>query len=84
MPREKYIFNQQTQSYEIDRRSVRATGNKAGLVLLAGLGVFLAYFFGYTQALGHQTPKEQVLERRNAELAGQMELLEVRDRKSVV
>ena len=78
MPREKYIFNQQTQSYQIDRRSVRATRNKAGLVLLAGLGVFLAYFFGFTQALGHETPKERLLERRNRDLAGQMELLGAR------
>ena len=78
MPREKYIFNQQTQSYEIDRRSVRSTRNKTGIVLLAGLGLFLACFFGFTQVLGCPTPKELLLERRNRDLAGELELLGAR------
>lgn len=74
MPREKYIFNQQTQSYQIDRRSVRATRNKTGIVLMAGLGVFLAYYL-VMQALDFRSPKALLLERRNRELAGQVELL---------
>ena len=38
MPGEKkYIFNEQTQSYEIDRRSARAALYRTGGVLLAGL-----------------------------------------------
>jgi len=78
MPREKYIFNQQTQSYQIDRRSVRATRNKTELVLLAGLAFFLAFFFVFTQVLGYETPKARLLERWNRNLAGQVELLGAR------
>lgn len=77
MPREKYIFNQQTQSYQIDRRSVQATRYKTGIVLLAGLGLFIAAFF-ILQAFGFQTPKARLLAHRNRVLATQLELLGAR------
>lgn len=74
----KYIFNQQTQSYEIDRRSVRAAFYKTGGVLLAGLALFLLYFFVFTRSLGFATPKTLLLERRNRILAEQLALLDGR------
>lgn len=74
----KYIFNGQTQSYEIDRRSVRSAFYKTGAVLLAGLALFLLYFFVFTRMLGFATPKTLLLERHNRFLAEQLALLEGR------
>lgn len=70
-----YIFNEKTQSYEIDRRSTRLTLYKTGVVLLAGLALFFVYFFVFSQTLGRKTPKEWVLERWNGALADQLQLL---------
>ena len=76
MAGEKYIFNQQTQSYEIDRRSVRAAFYKTGGVLLGGLALFLLYFF--TRTIGLDTPKTLLLERQNRILTEQLALLDGR------
>lgn len=78
MAGEKYIFNQQTQSYEIDRRSVRAAFYKTGGVLLGGLAFFLLYFFVFTRTLGLDTPKTLLLERQNRILTEQLALLDGR------
>ena len=78
MAGEKYIFNQQTQSYEIDRRSVRAAFYKTGGVLLGGLALFLLYFFVFTRTLGLDTPKTLLLERQNRILTEQLALLDGR------
>ena len=74
----KYIFNEQTQSYEIDRRSARAALYKTGAVLLAGLACFLLYYFLGTEVWGFDTPKAQVLEHRNRILAEEVSLLDSR------
>ena len=78
MAGEKYIFNQQTQSYEIDRRSVRAAFYKTGGILLGGLALFLLYFFVFTRTLGLDTPKTLLLERQNHILTEQLALLDGR------
>lgn len=78
MAGEKYIFNQQTQSYEIDRRSVRAAFYKTGGILLGGLALFLLYFFVFTRTLGLDTPKTLLLERQNRILTEQLALLDGR------
>ncbi len=78
MAGEKYIFNQQTQSYEIDRRSVRAAFYKTGGVLLGGLALFLLYFFVFTRTIGLDTPKTLLLERQNRILTEQLALLDGR------
>ena len=76
MPGEKkYIFNEQTQSYEIDRRSARAALYRTGGMLLAGLALFLLYFFLFTRLWDIDTPKALLLERRNRVLAEQVTLL---------
>ena len=77
----KYIFNEQTQSYEIDRRSARAALYKTGAVLLAGLACFLLYFFLGTEVWGYDTPKVRVLEHRNRILAEEVALLDSRIQK---
>ena len=78
MAGEKYIFNQQTQSYEIDRRSVRSAFYKTGGILLGGLALFLLYFFVFTRTLGLDTPKTLLLERQNRILTEQLALLDGR------
>jgi len=74
----RYTYNEQTQSYEIDRRSARATLYKSGGVLMAGLACFILYYFFFTEALGFDTPKALWLERRNSILAERIALLESR------
>ena len=74
----RYIFNEQTKSYEIDRRSARATLYNTGITLLAGLACFLLYFFVCNRVLGFDTPKAMWLERSNQALAGEISLLEAR------
>ncbi len=73
-----YIFNEETRSYEIDRRSVRAPLLKTGAVLVAGLVFFLLYFFVFNQILGYETPKALFLQSRNEALAGQIAQLDGR------
>ena len=76
MPREeKYILNEETQSYEADRRPVRTAFFRAGTVLMAGLACFLVYFYVFTQMLGYRTPKTLFLERRNRMLTERVSLL---------
>lgn len=74
----KYIFNEQTQSYEIDRRSARAALYRTGAVLLVGLAFFLVYYVLCTQLPGFDTPKAMLLERRNRFLAEQLTILGAR------
>jgi murein DD-endopeptidase MepM/ murein hydrolase activator NlpD len=74
----RYIFNEQTNAYEIDRRSARSTFFKAGAVLLAGLGLFLLYFFFVIDIPGYEPPKTKYLERKNERLSWQVERLGTR------
>ena len=71
-----YIFNEETRSYEIDRRSIRSPLLKTGGVLVAGLAFFLLYFFVFNHILGYETPKEMFLRSRNEALAGQIARLD--------
>ncbi|MBR6423747.1 MAG: M23 family metallopeptidase [Bacteroidales bacterium] len=73
-----YIFNEETRSYEIDRRSIRAPLLKTGMVLVAGLVFFLLYFFVFNRVLGYDTPKETYLKYRSERLAGQIAMLDER------
>ena len=70
-----YIFNEQTNSYEIDRRSTRGALSRTGAVLLGGLACFLIYFFLSTRTGAPETPKAKWLERRNRVLTEQLALL---------
>ncbi len=74
----RYIFNEQTKSYEIERRSARSTFYNTGITFLAGLACFLLYFFVFNRLLGFDTPKAMWLERSNQALAGEISLLETR------
>ena len=71
----RYIFNEETLSYEIDRRSIVSPLLKTGVILVAGLAFFLLYFLYFNRVLGYETPKEAYLSHRNAQIAGQIALL---------
>ncbi len=71
----KYIFNEETQSYEIYRRPVRERVMRAVLTLLAGLACFCIYHFLFTRVLGFKSPKTAILEARHQSLSSAMELL---------
>ena len=73
-----YIFNEETLSYEIDRRPIGSPLLKTGLILVAGLVFFLLYFFVFNGILGIDTPKAAWLERQNGQLAGQIAVLDDR------
>jgi murein DD-endopeptidase MepM/ murein hydrolase activator NlpD len=73
-----YIFNEETRSYEMDRRSVRSPLLKTGVILVTGLVLFLLYFFIFNEVLGYQTPKEMLLKSRNEALAAQIARLDDR------
>jgi murein DD-endopeptidase MepM/ murein hydrolase activator NlpD len=74
----RYIYNEQTQSFEVDRLSARATIYKTGAVLLGGITCFLIYFFVFAQAPGNATPKEHFLRHNNRILAEQIGMLDSR------
>ena len=74
----RYIFNEQTQAFEVDRLSARATGYKTGAVLLGGITCFLIFFFVFVQIRGNASPKEILLQHNNRMLAEQIGMLEGR------
>lgn len=74
----RYVFNESTNSYEVDRRSTRSAFYQTGFILLAGLGCFLLYFFVFTQELGYDTPKAVLLQRKGRALADQVKMLGLR------
>ena len=74
----RYIYNDQTQSFEIDRRSERVTAFKTGGVLLGGIACFLIYFFVFAQTRGIASPKELLLQRNNRLLADKIAMLDGR------
>ncbi|MBO4842316.1 MAG: M23 family metallopeptidase [Bacteroidales bacterium] len=74
----RYIYNEQTQAFEVDRLSARATVYKSMAVLLGGISCFLVYFFVFIQARGNASPKELLLQRDNRALAEQIGMLEGR------
>ena len=74
----RYIFNEQTQAFEVDRLSARATGYKTGAVLLGGITCFLIFFFVFVQIRGNASPKELLLQHNNRMLAEQIGMLEGR------
>ena len=74
----RYIYNEQTQAFEVDRLSARATIYKTGAVLLGGITCFLIYFFVFAQARGNATPKERLLRHNNRMLAEQISMLDSR------
>ena len=64
----KYIFNEDTLSYEESRQTVWQRLRKVIFVLVAGAVVFFGYLYLYTTVLGWKLPKTILLERRNKEL----------------
>ena len=73
--RKRYIFNEKTLSYEIERRSFKDVALRGLVIAVAGLACFLVYFYLYTGILGFEAPKTVFLENRNRMLVSDMEYL---------
>lgn len=72
----KYVFNQRTLSYEVQKRS-----RLLRLVRLSGLFVVsvcmtLLYFWIYTEVLGCELPKTALLKKENAQWCSRVELID--------
>lgn len=71
----RYIFNPDTLSYEVTKRSVKVR-------FIRGLGFFLAsvvaaclYVWIYTSVLGYKLPKTVILEKINARWTAKMDIM---------
>ena len=59
----RYIFNQETLSYEVQKRSARARVLKGVLLFAASLGMAVLYAWIYTSVLGYDLPKTVALSK---------------------
>lgn len=78
MSRRKYIFNEETLAYEVSRLTFAQRLGKAGIIFVAGLLMFFAYLYIYTNVLGFKLPKTMLLERENKELMASYSILNQR------
>ena len=71
----QYIFNRETLSYEVSRRSAKTRIFKLFGFAAASLCMAVLYFWIYTSVLGWELPKTVLLKKRNAEWCSKMEIL---------
>jgi len=64
----KYIFNEETLSYELALVSTKEKLIRAGIIILAGFACYFFYSFLFFYLFGMKSPKLAILESRNAEL----------------
>lgn len=76
MFREKrYVYNEETFSYEIVSLSFKTVLLRLLFVLLAGFACFLVYAYIFVHVLGFKPPKTLILENRNRELLARLEVM---------
>lgn len=71
----RYIFNQETLSYEVQKRSARARVLKGVLLFAASLGMAVLYAWIYTSVLGYDLPKTVALSKVNARWNARMDVM---------
>ncbi|MBQ0024262.1 MAG: M23 family metallopeptidase [Bacteroidales bacterium] len=76
--KQRYIFNKETLSYEIEKVSLGKVARSVGLVLALGLASFALYGYLYVKVLGYEPPKSAIIENRNSELIDKIELINER------
>lgn len=74
----KYIFNNETLSYETEVRSARVRFLKSMALFAASLGMAVFYVWIYTSVLGCDLPKTAILKKANAKWISKVELMESR------
>ena len=75
MATDKYTYNQQEQRYEIHRTSLGRRFGDAGIMVLIGIVLLVAYLLLNGKVFHTRTPKEMVLESRNARLIDRIEYI---------
>ena len=71
----RYVFNKETLSYEVSRRSARTGIFKFLGFAVASLCMAALYFWVYTSVLGWELPKTALLKKQNAAWCSRMEIL---------
>lgn len=71
----RYIFNPETLSYEVSRRSARARLLKGALLFAASLGMAVLYAWIYTSVLGCDLPKTAALKKANTRWNARMDVM---------
>ena len=71
----KYIFNPQTLSYEVVKRSKRSRFFKTAVLFVVSLGMTGLYFWLYSSVLGLESPKLVLLKKENAAWNSKIEVL---------
>ena len=83
MATDKYTYNQQKQRYEIHRTSVGRRFGDVGIMMLIGIAIFLLYLLLNGKVFHAPTPKEMILESRNARLIDKIEYIGQRSARQV-
>ena len=71
----KYVFNPETLNYDIPAAPRFLKPLRAALLILAGIGLVVLYFWIYISVLGLDLPKTAYLKRRHARLEAAMNVL---------
>lgn len=71
----RYIFNQETLSYEVKRRSKLSIFLRYTSMLAVSLCMAVLYFWIYTDVLGWELPKTVLLKKSNAQWCSKVELM---------
>ena len=71
----KYVFNQETLSYEVKRLSRASRLFRWVGMMAASVGMAVLYFWIYTDVLGWELPKTQLLKKANAQWCSKVELM---------
>ena len=71
----RYIFNQETLSYEVTERSVKARFFKGLVLFIASLALALLYIWIYTSVLGCELPKTAALKKANSRWSLRMDIM---------
>lgn len=71
----RYIFNQETLSYEVKRRSKTSRLFRSVAMVALSLGMAMLYFWIYTDVLGWELPKTALLKKTNAQWCSKVEVM---------
>ena len=72
----KYIFNPQTLSYEVVKRSRKSRFFNTAFLFVLSIGMTALYFWIYSSVLGLESPKLALLKKENAMWTSKIEVLD--------
>ena len=74
----QYIFNKETLSYEVRKRSKWSRMLRAMALVGSSMALAVFYMWLYTSVFGAELPKTAILKRENAEWRSKVEVMNVR------